>query len=203
MSATILIIIATCLVSFSAFNNENIFNQLAFWPEKIWHDKEYHRMFTGGLLHADMTHLFFNMISLYFFGPNIEAYFYRYFEGGTYFFIAFYIVAVIVAHLPDLFLHKDNYYYRGVGASGAVSAVIFASILFDPTNLIYIQFFIPVPAVLFGVGYLFYSVYMSKRGGDNIAHLAHFGGAVFGFVFPLLLQPSLIQTFFSKITHFL
>ncbi|MBP6516434.1 MAG: rhomboid family intramembrane serine protease [Chitinophagales bacterium] len=203
MSATILIIIATCLVSFPAFNNENLFNQLAFWPEKIWHDKEYHRMLTGGLLHADMPHLFFNMFSLYFFGPYIEVYFNHYFGGGTYFFIAFYFAAVFIAHLPDLFLHKDNYYYRGVGASGAVSAVIFASILFDPTNILYIQFIIPVPALLFGVGYLSYSVYMSKRGGDNIAHLAHFAGAVFGFVFPLVLQPSLIQTFFSKITHFI
>jgi membrane associated rhomboid family serine protease len=83
---------------FQHSTTKTIFNQLAFWPEKIWHDKEYHRMFTGGLLHADMTHLFFNMISLYFFGPNIEVYFYRYFEGGTYFFIAFYMVAVIVAH---------------------------------------------------------------------------------------------------------
>jgi len=203
MNATILIIIATCLVSFPAFQNETLFNKLSFWPQKVWHNKEIYRMLTGGFLHADATHLLFNMLSLYFFGPIVEEYFQISFGGGMYFYIGFYLIAIIVASIPDLLQQKDNYYYRGVGASGAVSAIVFASILFSPLSTIYIQFFIPIPAVLFGVGYLAYSVYMSKRGGDNIAHLAHFGGAVFGFVVPIVLKPSLFIDFISKITHFL
>lgn len=201
MSVSIIIIIATCLVSFPAFQNAEIFYRLCFQPYKIWHDKEWYRMFTGALLHADFTHLLFNMMSLFFFGPMVESYFSYYIGNPIITYLCFYILAAVVAHLPDLFMHKDNYSYRGVGASGAVSAVIFAAILFEPLNTLYIQFFIPLPAVVFGVGYLIYSVYMSRRMGDNIAHLAHFGGAVFGFIVPIILYPPFITLFFEQIQN--
>jgi membrane associated rhomboid family serine protease len=197
MNATYIIIGITCVLTFFALNNENLFNQMAFWPEKVWHDKEYHRMLTGGFIHVDYSHLLFNMISLFFFGPTVELYFYRYFDGGIYFFVAFYMVAVIVAQIPDLLQQRHNYYYRGVGASGAVSATVFACILFAPLT----EFYIGIPGVIFGVLYLAYSIFMSRKGGDNVAHLAHFGGAIFGFLFPLCLQPSLFQRFLSQITH--
>lgn len=201
MSVSIIIIIATCLVSFPAFQNHEMFYRLCFQPARIWHNKEWYRMFTGALLHADFTHLLFNMMSLYFFGPMVESYFSYYIGDSVFIYVSFYILAAVVAHMPDLFMHKNDYNYRGVGASGAVSAVIFAAILFEPLSTLYIQFFIPLPAVVFGVGYLVYSVYMSRKMGDNIAHLAHFGGAVFGFVVPIILYPNFLLLFFEQIKN--
>ncbi len=201
MSISIIIIIATCLVSVPAFQNSKMFYKLCFQPYEIWHNKQWYRMITGALLHADFTHLFFNMMSLYFFGPIVENYFGYYIGNPVITYLCFYVLAAIVAHLPDLFLHKDDYNYRGIGASGAVSAVIFAAILFQPLSTIYIQFFIPLPAAVFGAGYLFYSVYMSRRQGDNVAHLAHFGGAIFGFIAPIILHPQFLPMFIEQITN--
>ena len=203
MSITLIIIIITAIISFAAFQNEEAFYKLCFWPTKVWYDKEYIRILSGGFLHANVPHLLFNMMSLYFFGPYVEVYFDMLFPGaGKTVYIVFYVLAVVVANLPDLYQNKDNQYFRAVGASGAVSAVIFASILFSPLTSIYI-FLIPIgiPAFIFGGLYLAYSAYMSRQQSDNIGHLAHFSGAIFGFVFPLVSHPELFMTFIQKITN--
>jgi membrane associated rhomboid family serine protease len=203
MSITVIIIVINVIISFVALQNQETFNKLCFWPTRVWYDKEWIRLLSGGFLHGNMPHLLFNMISLYFFGPYVETYFAILFPGiGMTVFIVFYVLAVVVANIPDLYQQKDNQYFRAVGASGAVSAVIFASILFSPLTSIYL-FFIPIgiPAFIFGVLYLAYSAYMSRRQADHIGHLAHFSGAIFGFVFPLLFHPELFMTFLGKILN--
>lgn len=202
MSITIFIIILNVIISVYVFSNQEAFEKLCFIPEKVWYDKDWIRILSSGFLHANWNHLLFNMLTLYFFGEGVEIFFTALYGGaGHTIFILFYLVAIVVANLPDLYFEKDNYSYRAVGASGAVSAVLFAYILFNPTAVLLIQFFIPCPAVLFGVGYLAYSIYMAKRGLDNIGHLAHFGGAVFGFLFPLFYQPSLFLDFLQQISY--
>jgi membrane associated rhomboid family serine protease len=200
ISITNIIIIINVIISFVAFRDENAFYKLCFWPEKVWHEKEWIRILSGGFLHANMTHLLFNMISFYFFGPFVEYYFMQEFGGaGHTAYIVFYVLAIVVANVPDLYQHKDNPSYRAVGASGAVSAVIFATILFSPLNLIYLFMFIKMPAFVFGILFLVYSAYMARRQSDNIGHLAHFSGAIFGIVYPLVFQPTLFMECINQI----
>jgi membrane associated rhomboid family serine protease len=203
LSITNLIIIINVLISFTAFQNQEAFYKLCFWPTRVWADKEYIRILSGGFLHANWPHLLFNMMSLYFFGPYVEAYFGSLFPGASStVYIVFYVLAVVVANIPDLYQQRENEYFRAVGASGAVSAVIFASILFSPQSGIYLFFIpIPIPAFIFGGLYLAYSAYMAKRQADNIGHMAHFSGALFGFIFPLVFHPELFMEFVGKIIH--
>jgi membrane associated rhomboid family serine protease len=143
------------------------------------------------------------MLALYSFGNYIEASFDNIFSGkGHTMFIAMYFLAVALADIYNLFKRKDDYNYRSLGASGGVSAVIFSYILLDPFGKIYMFFIpIPIPAFLFGGIYLLYCVYMAKRGGDNIGHIAHFTGSVFGFFFPVLFNPDLLIIFMQRLAH--
>jgi membrane associated rhomboid family serine protease len=202
LSITVIIVIINVIISFVAFQDENAFYKLCFWPERVWHEKEWIRILSGGFLHANLAHLAFNMIALYSFGQYVELRFMGEFGGaGMTTYIIFYILATVVANIPDLYQHKDDQYIRAVGASGAVSAVVFASILFAPLNSVYLFFIpIPIPAYLFGVVYLIYSAYMAKRQADNIGHLAHFSGAIFGIVFPLIFEPTLFMDSLHQIT---
>jgi membrane associated rhomboid family serine protease len=198
-SITCIIILINVIISLVAFRDQDAFYKLCFWPERVWHDREWIRILSGGFLHANMTHLFFNMFSLFFFGPFVEDSFMSEFgSAGHTAFIIFYVAAIVFANIPDLLEHKNDQNYRAVGASGAVSAVIFASILYNPVTTIYV-FFFPVTAYLFGVLFLAYSAYMSRRQMDNIGHLAHFSGAVFGIIFPLIFQPTLFMECLHKI----
>src|SRR5690606_25540007 len=151
-----------------------------------------------GFIHADWMHLGFNMLTLYFFGRLVEEYFRQLFAPGV--FVLFYLVAMIVADIQTYLQHRDDYYYRSLGASGAVSAVLFASILFDPWSKIYL-FFIPIgiPAFIFGAVYLGYCIYMSKRGQDNINHTAHLWGALFGILFLVAFEPKIIPYFVQQL----
>lgn len=199
MSITIILIIISVLVSWQVFNSEALFDKYCFSPERVWHNGEWIRILSGGFLHANTTHLFFNMLSLFFFGPTVEAYFgYVFGSLGSVMYLIFYLAAIIIANVPDLLEQKDNYYYRAVGASGAVSAVIYSAILFSPTSTIAFMF-IPMPAFIFGILFLVFSAYMAKRQMDNIGHLAHFSGAVFGFIFPLIFRPTLFMDFINEI----
>jgi membrane associated rhomboid family serine protease len=199
MSITIILIIISVLVSWQIFNSEALFDKYCFSPERVWHNGEWIRILSGGFLHANTTHLFFNMLSLFFFGPTVEAYFgYVFGSLGSVMYLIFYLAAIIIANVPDLLEQKDNYYYRAVGASGAVSAVIYSAILFSPTSTIAFMF-IPMPAFIFGILFLVFSAYMAKRQMDNIGHLAHFSGAVFGFIFPLIFRPTLFMDFINQI----
>jgi membrane associated rhomboid family serine protease len=144
------------------------------------------------------------MLVLYFFGPVIETYLnYNFGIKANLFYILLYFGGILISNIQSLIRHKNNYYYNAVGASGAVSAVLFAFIFFDPLQKILVFFVLPVPGILFAVIYLIYSYKMSKRDNDNIAHDAHLLGALFGFLFPILLKPGLFATFINKLLTFL
>ena len=209
---TTIIIIATVYVSIAAFGDRSSvlperlrhgewFGKLDFCPYYVIDKKQWHRLFSSGLVHADWGHLLFNMLTLYFFGYLVEDAFNAIYGNGigTVLYAIFYITALGTASVPDLIKHKRDPFYHAVGASGAISAVLFASILINPKIGIMIMFIpIPVPGYVFGAIYLAYSAYMAKRGGSNIGHLAHFAGAVYGIVFPLLFEPKLLGFFLEQ-----
>jgi membrane associated rhomboid family serine protease len=203
MSVTLIIIVVTALVSLLAFNNHEMFRRLAFNAYDIKHFKNSYRFLSYALIHADWVHLLVNMMVLYSFGRIVEQYYEILFGSkGILYFILLYVGGTALSTLPSYGKHKDDYTYTAVGASGAVSAVVFASILFDPLSKIYI-FLIPIgiPAIVFGVLYLVYSAYMGKKNIDNVGHDAHFWGAVFGFVFTIGLKPELIVRLFSILSN--
>ncbi len=196
---TIIIIAITSLVSIIAFQNKELFDKLKFNPYMVYHKKEWHRLFSHALLHADWSHLIFNMLTLYFFGQYTERYFIGFFGSGIVVYVVFYIASIAVASLTTLYKYKNHHYYNSIGASGAVSAVLFASILFDPmSGISLIMIPIPIPGFIYGIAYLAYSHYMSKQNKDNIDHDAHLIGALFGFIFPIILNPRLINLFISQ-----
>jgi len=196
-----LIIGITIIISLVAFNRRDIFDKLRFNAYAIKHDKEGWRFFSYALLHADWVHLFINMFVLYSFGEVVWAYFLFLFEGkAILFFLLLYIGGVIFSVLIDFGIHKDNPYYAAVGASGAVSAVVFSSIILMPTAKLYLFFIpIPIPAAVFGILYLIYSAYQGKRGRDNVGHNAHFWGAIYGITFTIALKPRLATLFLEQL----
>jgi membrane associated rhomboid family serine protease len=194
ISITLIIIVITVLVSFSAFNNQRMMDQLIFYPPSVKRGQWY-RFFSCGLLHADIGHLIFNMLALYLFGhgsavEKVEGTFqtgvefqfgYIFGEKGKFIYFAMYLLALGASLLPTYVKNKDNYHYRSLGASGAVSAVVFASILFNPMMGVGL-FFIPVyiAGFIFAIIYLLISNWLERRGQDNINHSAHIFGALFG-----------------------
>jgi membrane associated rhomboid family serine protease len=188
LSITIIIIIITSLISFSAFSNEKLMDTLIFYPPAIHKNNQWYRFFSNGLLHADLTHLLFNMLSLYIFGRVVETQFGVIFgDKGNLLYLLMYILALAVCLIPTYNKNKDNYQYRSLGASGAVSAVIFASILLNPLMGMGL-FFVPVfiAAFLFGFIYLAVSSWLDRKGGGNINHSAHIFGALFGIGFMIV-----------------
>ena len=185
----------TCVVSWIAFNNRKLADRLILWPPAIDKNRQYDRLLTYGFIHADFMHLLFNMITLFFFGPPIE----RLMGGfGLWVFPLFYLSALVVSILPTYLKNQKNPNYLSLGASGAVSAVLFAFILLDPWRLIFV-FFIPLPAIVFAVLYVGYSVWMDKRGGDRINHSAHLAGAAYGVMFLLIMQPKVLGHFLAQL----
>ena len=168
------------------------------------HRKEYIRLISHGFLHGSWPHLLVNMFVLYSFGQAVIYYFNVEFPGrGIVMFLLLFFSGLVFSSLYSLFKEKDNHYYSAVGASGAVSAVVFASIFFHPYNPLYLMFIpIPIPGIIFGVLYLVYSKIMSQKNIDNIGHDAHFWGAVFGFLFPIIYRPSLFIDFLQKLITF-
>lgn len=194
MLLTILIIVGTVIVSIAAFNMRELMYKYNFNAYQIVHRKQWYRIFTHAFLHANWEHLIFNMISFYFFAPYVVD------NLGGFWFLIIYVGAIVVSSIQDLVKYRNNYNYNSLGASGAVSAIIFTSILLQPQSKIAFIFLpIPIPAFIFGALYLAYSYYMSKKNIDNIGHGAHFWGAVFGFVFPILIEPGLLSHFFNQI----
>lgn len=189
LSMTVIIIIITALVSFTAFRNEKVMNDLIFYPPAVTSNKQYYRFITCGFIHADIAHLVFNMLSLYLFGRFVEDQFSDIFgNGGKVLYIVMYLLALIVSILPTYFKNKNNYNYRSLGASGAVSAVVFAGLMIAP----YVKvgfFLIPpiIPGFVFGPLYLIISAYLDRKGGDNINHSAHLWGALFGVAFLIVV----------------
>jgi len=182
------------------FNNQKILSDLIFWPPAITKKHQYYRFVTCGLIHADYIHLAFNMLTLFFFGKIIEVFYTTMLGLPKYYYLAMYVCALIVSNLPTYFKHRNDYDYRSLGASGAVSAVVFSFILLKPWVSVYV-IFIPVPAIIYAVLFLVYSAYMSKKGGDNINHDAHFYGALFGIIFTIVARPEVINIFLSELSH--
>lgn len=194
---SITLIIITVIVSLLAFSNQAVMNRLIFWPPAM-QKGQYDRFITHGFVHADGTHLLFNMITLFFFGSAIEHFYRQYaFNMG---FVLFYLGALIFAILPSYIKHKNDYHWASLGASGAVSAVLFAYILFKPWDLILV-FFIPVPAIIFAVLYVGYSIWSAKKKGQHVNHSAHLWGAAYGVVVTLLVNPNVLPHFLSALTQ--
>lgn len=168
-------------------------------------DKSYYRFFTSGFIHAGWAHLIINMLVLWSFGSIVESYFKELWSNpftGKLFFFLFYLSAIPIASIASFIKQRHNPYYMAVGASGAVSAVVFCSIIFDPLSKLFIlPIPFPIPAIIFGIVYLGYSWYMSKRNNDNIGHDAHFWGAVYGIIIPLIIEPSLYERFIKIIMN--
>lgn len=189
MSITIIIIGITCVISFLAFSNQKLIDDLIFYPPAVANQNQWYRFFSCGLIHADFAHLAFNMYALYLFGQSVEERFLSVFgEKGKFFYLLMYVSALFFCLLPTYSKNKDNYNYRSLGASGAVSAVVFAYILFNPVRglgLLFIPIFIA--GFLFGAIYLLVSNWLEKRGSDGINHSAHIWGSIYGVVFIIVM----------------
>lgn len=201
---TYIIIGVTVLVSYLAFQNHDLMDKLQFNAAKVVHQKQYYRLISHAFIHANWSHLLVNMFVLFFFGRGIEQYFGYYFGNkATAYYLLLYFGGILASNIWSLIKHQNNYYYNAMGASGAVSAMLFAFIFFNPWEKLYFFGLIPIPGILFAVGYLFYSYHMSKKSTDNVAHDAHILGAIFGFVFPILLRPQLFSQFIDQLFSFL
>ena len=198
MPITLVIIAITCIVSFMAFKNPRLLNDLILWPPAITRQREYHRLVTYGVIHADFGHLLFNMFTLYFFGRAMEPLFAGWL--GPFGFALFYIGGLVISILPTYLKNRANPNYRSLGASGAVSAVLFSFILIAPWAQI-IVLVIPMPAIVYAVLYTGYSIYMDRRGQGNVNHSAHLWGALYGVIFTLLVNHRVLPHFLDALTH--
>jgi len=205
MTITIIIILLTVLISFLCLNKIELFDKLKFNAYDVKHSNQWYRFFTYGFLHAGWLHLFINMLVLYSFGSIVETYLKFYFpEKYILYYLLLYIGGLILSIIPAYGKNKNDVFYNSVGASGAVSAVLFSSIILYPAGKVSL-FFIPIgiPSPIFGVLYLAYEYYMSKRVNDNIGHDAHFWGAVFGVVYIIAIKPQFAISFLQQIgLHF-
>jgi membrane associated rhomboid family serine protease len=201
---TLIIVILTSVLSILTLYNPELFHKLQFNAYQVWHRKEYYRLISHGFIHADWIHLAVNMIVLYSFGEVVEAWFNKlaelnYMHFPNLWYLALYLLGIIFSSSITLFKEKDNPSYNAVGASGAVSAILFTSIFFSPVAKIYFYGVLPVPGIVFGILYLIYSQYMSRKNMDNVNHDAHFLGAIFGFIFPLFINLKLFTHFIHQL----
>jgi membrane associated rhomboid family serine protease len=211
ISITLIIIVITCIVSFAAFNNEKFFDELIFYPPAIASQNQYYRFFTCGFIHADYIHLFFNMYSLYMFGEYVESQFAdRFGPQGKWLYLLMYVSSLFFCLLPTYNKNKDNYNYRSLGASGAVSAVVFAFIFLEPLRSLSLIFLrgVGIPGFIFGILYLVISSVFDKRGGGNINHSAHIWGALYGISFLIvtgsfLARYNLLQSFLRQVESYI
>jgi membrane associated rhomboid family serine protease len=182
----IAIIAINVIISFKGFDDVYFFRKYEFHVGSI-RSGEQVRMVSSAFLHADIPHLAFNMLTLYFFAPVVYG------NLGNLSFVLIYFGSLLFGSLLTMLFHKDDYSYRAIGASGAVTGVLYSAILLNPDMSLYLFFIpIPIPAYLFGIGYLLYSIYGMKAKNDNIGHTAHFGGAIGGYVITLIKLPSLL-----------
>lgn len=195
LNHSLLIIIITTIVSVMAFSQRQVMERAVFFGPAVQRG-QFDRFVTYGFVHADGFHLLFNMITLFFFGRIIESFYRNYaFDMG---FALFYLGGLIVSILPSYFKHKNDMHWYSLGASGAVSAILFAFILFAPWQIIWV-FVIPVPAIIFAVLYVGYSIWAEKRGNTGINHSAHLWGAAYGVLMTLILEPKIIWHFLASL----
>lgn len=196
LSITLAIIAVTAVVSWLGMNNDPLRQALILWPPAVTRRHEYHRFLGYGLVHADFMHLLLNMVTLFFFGRLMEGFYAQYL--GPMGFLWFYLSALVVSALPSYLRHRHDPDYATLGASGAVSAVLFAFILLRPWETIYL-YFIPVPAIVFAVLYTGYSVYMNRRQADRVNHSAHLAGAAYGLLFTVMMEPRVLGHFLTEL----
>jgi len=194
---TLFLLLINLMVSlYALYFDQSLIQRLAFRPKEILEDRQYYRLLTAGFVHGSMAHLAFNMITLFFFGPVLEI------QLGSAAFLVVFFGAEITAHLLTLFLHKDTASYAAVGASGAISGIVFSFCLFHPFQRIYLFFAIGIPAWLFAVGFVVFSIIAMRkqdaRVPGGIAHEAHLGGALGGLLLTILMEPDAIQIFLGK-----
>lgn len=202
MTINTLILLGTFLISYLAWKNQPMFNKLILHPYTIIREKQYYRLLTSGFIHQGWMHLIFNMIALYFFGRQIEAIFsYLHPDTGWLIYLFFYLSAIVISDLPTIRKQIDNPGYFSLGASGGVSAVVFAWILFFPTETIYV-YFIPLPGFILGILYILYSYFQSKNSASHINHDAHLYGAIYGIIFVIVLSPGVVPAFFDQLFNF-
>jgi membrane associated rhomboid family serine protease len=205
MSVTLVICIVTFLISYQAFNNPSIIESLKHYPIAENRNKEYYRLLSSGFVHGGWMHLLINLFVLYQFGPIVENIMQQVFGVilGPILFVTMYLTTIIVADLPTYFKHKDNPAYAAIGASGAVSGVVFIYILFFPWTTLSLYGIIPFKAIIGGIGYLIYSSWASSNRNDGTDHSAHFYGAVYGILFMIILYPPSISRFLSEMQNIL
>lgn len=197
---TIMLAIIISLVSILSFSNREVVRQFQFNAFQIVHKNQYYRLLSHVLIHANWEHLLVNMIVLWSFGSVVEHFFQMNFGANSrYYYLLLFVGSALVSVIWSLIKERNNPYYNAVGASGAVSAVLFAAIFFNPWESVYFFGILPIPGIIFGVLYLYYSYYMSRKKLDNIGHEAHFLGAIAGFCMPILLRPSLFLEFVNML----
>jgi len=198
LSGNLIIIAVTCLISLIGFQNRAFQYRWSLNPYQAHRKRRYIPYLSYGFVHADFMHLLFNMITLFFFGRVMETVFSAHFGGFGYY--LFYLGGIVFSILPWALPRRNNPRYSTLGASGAVSAVLFAYILLQPWSMLYI-YFIPVPAILYAVLYVAYSMYLDRKGGDNINHSAHLWGAAYGVAFTALAEPGALTSFLGKLMN--
>jgi membrane associated rhomboid family serine protease len=188
------------VVTYYAWQKPEVQHGFMLNPYLVDQKGQYYRLITSGFVHNNGMHLFLNLFTLYFFGGAIESIFSIYFgELGTIYYISLFFSAIIIANLPSFFKHKSNPHYNSLGASGGVSALVLAFILFDPIRELCLYAVICLPGYILGALFIIYSIVMGKRGQDNINHDAHLFGALYGLVFILILRPSTLENFIETL----
>jgi membrane associated rhomboid family serine protease len=209
MTITNIILGITVLLSFYAFSNRDVMYKLIMNPYTVYRRNQYYRFITSGFIHGDHLHLIVNMFSFYFFGLGVQTIFQEglpgTFEGfgqvkGAVYFVALYILGIIVSDVPTYFKQRENPVYNSLGASGGVSSVVFAMVMFDPLRIFKLYAIIPIPGFIFGIAYIMFSYYYGKRSNDNINHDAHLWGAVFGLVFCIVVHPPVVTNFIAQVS---
>ena len=189
-----LILIFTVVTSIYAFNDHALYGKFMLHPYSVYRKNKLYTLITSGMIHSDWMHLIFNMMTFFFFAFTLEA------QIGSWRFGLIYFLSLVLSDIPSVMKHKNDFWYNSLGASGAISGVLFSYILFYPLSKLYL-FFIPIgiPAVLFGGLYLMYCVYASKQSRDNINHDAHFFGALTGIIITILIIPGIVPHFLSAL----
>jgi membrane associated rhomboid family serine protease len=200
MNPSTLLTLVTAGISILAFKHIVIMQELMMHPFYMTRYNQWHRILTHAFIHANWMHLIFNMIALWSFGNVVFNSLGEVTPSPYLHFFIMYFGAIAFSSISDIVKHKDDRHYASLGASGAVSAVIFFSILMNPWSMIFV-FFIPCPGIVFGVVYLVYSNYMSRKGGGIINHDAHLYGSIFGILYPLFVNPAIYKHFLNSLLH--
>ncbi|TVR88184.1 MAG: rhomboid family intramembrane serine protease [Saprospirales bacterium] len=200
-SATVILVIITCIISYQAFNQPHLIERYKHYPVREAGMGEFYRLLSAGFLHGGWLHLLINMFVLWMFGEIVENMYKVLFGNtlGVILYVVMYLSCIAVANVGTFFKHRNNPSFASIGASGAVSGVVFIYILADPWALLYLYGLIPIPGIIAGVLFLWYSSWAGKRGGDLIDHDAHYYGAVYGVAFTILLNPGMLWLFFENL----